>query len=285
MIEFINYNWFGSIADHCLDETPEFYSSVGVSKLHSKSLDPEKVESGDVVFVKTDYVFNGVFQKYFLPRIKNKFTLITGVSSYQVSKGYDISGLLESSKIIRWYCTNAPAHHKVVPLPIGFEEKERDGGDQDVLKLARDNRKPREDKKNKLLLPYHTLSTNPQRSELFYYLKSLPFVETQEDKLPFEAYLRLLNDYKFVICLEGSGPDVHRNYEALLVDTVPINIKNLIEDLFTYYNLPGEFLNSWTDLVEDYFEKMITCSYNMEPSERFLTIQYHTEKIRGTYEN
>jgi len=201
MLKYICYNWFGTIADHCLDETPEFYSSVGVSKLHSKSLDPGKVESNDVVFVKTDYVFNGVFQKYFLPRIKNKFTLITGVSSYQVSKGYDISGLLESSKIIRWYCTNAPAHHKVVPLPIGFEEKERDGGDQDVLKLARDNRKPREDKKNKLLLPYHTLSTNPQRSELFYYLKSLPFVETQEDKLPFEAYLRLLNDYKFVICL------------------------------------------------------------------------------------
>ena len=76
-------------------------------------------------------------------------------------------------------------------------------------------------------MPYHTFDTNPQRKMLFESLSQLSFVETQDNKLSWHEYMKLLDEYKFIICLEGSGPDVHRNYESLLVNSIPINIKNL----------------------------------------------------------
>lgn len=283
MLKYICYNWFGTIADHALDFSAQEYDRWGVTKLHNKTIDPTKVCAGDIIFVKTDFVYDGGFQKSCLPQITQPFVLITGNSSYQVSKGASIDSIVNSPYLLKWYCTNAPyASDKIVPLPIGFEEPDREGGKQEVLYSIRASKTPFTSKKDKILLPYHTLHTNAARKELVQKLRSLPFVETQEEKLLFEDYLRKVDEYKFVICLEGSGPDVHRNYESLLVDSVPINIKNSIEDLFNYYSLPGEFLSSWSILTEEYFEEMLSSSYDIGRSERFLEIQYHTEKIRST---
>ena len=271
----------GSVADHCLDLSEEEYKSWGVGRLHNKTLIPEDVASGDVVFVKTDYIYNGVFQTKILPKIKNPFTLLTGASSYQVSKGYSIDSIIANPLVKHWYCTNAPMGwgSKIIPMPIGFEEVERDGGNQELLYFLRETRTPFKNKKDKIFLPHHTLHTNPARRELFEKLSELPFVETQQTRLPFNDYVKQMDKYKFVICLEGSGPDVHRNYEALLVDTVPINKTNIIEELFKSHNLPGEFLSSWDDLDENYLQKILSNHYNVSMNGKFLKINTHKENL------
>tara|TARA_R110000824_G_scaffold234655_1_gene423273 strand:- start:1464 stop:2333 length:870 start_codon:yes stop_codon:yes gene_type:complete len=289
MPKYICYNWFGTIADHCLDFSAESYKRWGVTKLHNKSLIPELVLPNDIVFVKTDFVYNGVFQRDYLPKINNPFILITGTSSYEVSKGHPIDDIIIDSNVLRWYCTNAPTNlsDKIIPLPIGFEEpySDRNGGNQEILDQLRLERTSWQNKKDKILLPHHTLDTNPDRASLFSELKSLPFVEAQGEKLSFSDYLRKIDQYKFVICLEGSGPDVHRNYEALLVDTVPINMKNCIHELFKTYNLPGEFVTSWSELNEENFHTMLVKNYNMEVIESFLEISFHAKNIKGNNEN
>ena len=289
MLKYICYNWFGTIADHALDFTAEQYAGCGVTKLHNKTLDPSQVKEGDIVFVKTDFIYNGTFQSVYLPQIKNKFVLVTGNSSYQVTNGADISSIINSPYLIKWHCTNAPSHHqdKIVPLPIGFEELDREGGDQEVIETRRCNRLDFASKSDKILLPYHTLHTNPQRAALFNSLRSLPFVETQSEKLNFEDYLRKLNEYKFVICLQGSGPDVHRNYEALLVDTVPINMVSSIKYIFDYHKLSGVFVDDWSDLSADYHEKLLSSTYDMSVNSSFLEIDNHAHNIRkdSNYEN
>ena len=126
-INYICYNWFPTVADHCLDYSEEVYRQAGVSKLHEKSLVPELVSDGDIVFVKTDFIYSGIFQKEFLPRIKNQFILISGISSFPVSSGSPINPILNNDYVYKWFCTNAPViddtlPDKVVPLPIGFEE-------------------------------------------------------------------------------------------------------------------------------------------------------------------
>ena len=283
MLKYICYNWFGTIADHALDFSDQEYNRWGVTKLHNKTLNPENVKDEDVIFVKTDFVYNGVFQNDYLPHIKKSFVLITGNSSYQVSKGVSINSIINSPYLIKWYCTNAPyVSDKVAPLPIGFEEPDRQGGNQEILHTIRSSRVPFSDKKDKILLPYHTLHTNASRVELFQKLRSLPFVETQEEKLPFEDYLRKVDQYKFVICLEGSGPDVHRNYEALLVETVPINKATVIKQLFEYYGLPGEFVDSWSILSEEYLRQLLDRNYNTEKVSGFLEIEKHTQSIKNT---
>jgi hypothetical protein len=275
-----------TIADHILDREEEFYKSVGVSRLYDDdgSLNPDEVEEGDIVFVKTDYLYDGYFQNFVFPRIEQPFVLVSGVSSYQVGSNGDESykNMLEDDKLIKWFCTNTPNYksEKIIPLPIGFEEKEREGGNQELLFECYENKKSFKQKKTQILLPYHNFETNPDRKHLYEFLEKLPFVDAQKEQLSFNDYLKLLDDYKFIICLEGSGPDIHRNYESLLVGSIPVNIGNIIKNLFSYHNLPGQFVESWDSLNENQFKEFVEKEYNFDNVEKFLKIDYHAKLIR-----
>jgi len=283
---FICYNWMPMIADHSIDNSESFYDSAGVSRLHDlPQANPRDIEENDIVFVKTDFLFNRYFQDYFLPQVKNKFVLISGVSSYHLGSNGDDSynKVLQNENVLKWFCTNPPnvISDKIIPLPIGFEEKERTGGDQNILLVQRQNRINFNDKKNKILLPYHDFETNSFRKSIFDDLRRFPFVETQEDKLSFDDYIGVLNEYKFVICLEGSGPDIHRNYECLLVDSVPINVKNTINAVFDYHKIPGIFINDWSDLNKEKFDNIMKEEYDFANVEKFLKISYHADIVKG----
>jgi len=280
---YICYNWMPMYCDHALDCDVSFYDSVGVSRLHNHHLfAPKDVREGDYVFVKTDYIYNGHFQNCILPHIRNNFFLVSGISSYHVGSNGDCSFLriIENSKVIKWFCTNPPLHDssKIVPLPIGFEERERPGGDQGLISYFRENKTSFAKKKDKVLLPYHTANTNPKRSILLRELSKLYFVEAQRNKLSWDEYMANVNNYKYVICLEGSGPDVHRNYECLLVNSVPVSIEKTTKRLFSYHGLPGVFLKDWSKLD---IKNLVNQAYDFKNVSRFLKIKHHYDLLRG----
>ena len=152
MIKYINYNWMPTIADHVLDFTSSFYESIGVTRLHDiDSFNPESVKKNDLIFVKTDFIYLGEFQNDLIDRIPCEFKLITGGSSYHIgSNNNSYLKILNSPKLVKWSCTNPPDIYsdKIIPLPIGFEEKERDGGDQELLASNRADRTPFSNKKD-----------------------------------------------------------------------------------------------------------------------------------------
>ena len=165
---YMCYNSLGSIANHCLDLSEIEYKIAGVSRLHNKTLVPEDVKKYDRVFVKGDLIYNGVFQREYLPKIKNKFVLLSGASDYDLSKGFSISEIINNPLVIKWFCTNAKPNisNKIFPTPIGFQEKERVGGKKEVLDVARKFHKNFKEKKNAILLPYHNVSNDPSRKKL-----------------------------------------------------------------------------------------------------------------------
>ena len=285
--DFIFYNWFPAIADHCIDESEEFYISAGVSRLHNfapHQMDPSAVKDKDIIFCKTDYIYSGAFQKTILPHIRNPFVLVSGISSFHIGSNEDKSDIkiLKNENLIKWFCTNPPTEttDKIIPMPIGFEEKERSGGNQKLLFDLRKNKKNFKDKESKILLPYHNIETNPERKKDVETLKDLPFVFAQKEKLPFKEYMELVDNYKYILCLKGSGPDVHRNYESLLVNSLPLNIKSNILNIFMYHKLPGLFIDSWEDLDEEIFEDINNSNYSFDSIEDFLSIEYHVNLIR-----
>jgi len=279
MTELISYNWMPTVADHIIDHSEDFYRSAGVSRLHNvDSMDPAAVEENDIVFVKTDEIYNGVFQKDVLPQIKNRFTLISGISSYTVGRNGDQSYLdILNNKILKyWFCTNPPSvyyNDKIIPIPIGFEEKERDGGNQEVLNNQQSLKVEWEDKVDMLYLPFHTVGTNPERDSFISHLKSLDFVYAEENKLSFENYLSQVNKFRYTICLEGAGYDTHRNYEALLVDSIPIITPRMVR-LFRYYSLPHFIVNNWF-----FTSKPELDSKNISWNNNFLNIEFHKERV------
>ena len=277
MIELINYNWMPTIADHCLDLSPEFYASAGVRRLHSHmEFKPENVMENDIVFVKTDFVHNGTFQADFLPRISNKFTLVTGISSYSVEGKHQ--EILDNSLVKHWFCTNPPSSKEVTPLPIGFEEKERSGGDQNVLNSALLNCPDWSSKSDKLYLPYHDVGTNPKRDAQVRFLSSLEYVDVETRRLGFTEYLNKMSQYKYILCLSGAGDDTHRNYEAMLVGSTPVMLVTPLKRVFDFYNLPSVFLREWYDLEKIYKDFLLKRKYNWDVTD-FLNVNTHKERI------
>jgi len=279
-MSLINYNWMPCVANWAIDNSSDFYLSAGVSKVcEPKELNESnahEVEDNHIVFVKTDYLKNGFFQSKILPLIKKKFTLVSGISSYTVDQ---YASILENEYVNAWYCTNPPIRHeKVIGIPIGFEERERDGGNQQVLQKFYNLNV--EVKINKILLPYHTVSTNPSRQNALNYLKSLPFVDVQTDKLSFEDYLELLSRYKYCICLEGAGWDTHRNYECLLTGTVPIMKQSNVSLIYEDWDLPCEFIENWTGVNEDYFNMLNQKAFEFSSVKKFLQTSNHVKRIR-----
>jgi len=283
MSNFINYNWMPSIADHCWDASEEFYSNAGVSRVHNKDhLNPDDIKDNDIIFVKTDYIYRGDFVTL-LNVIKSKFTLISAISSYNVGLGHpNYINILNSDKLKYWFCTNPPdvKSSKLVGLPIGFEEEDREGGNQEVIKKHWDKKPQWEDKINKLYLSYHTLGNNPDRDKNIKYLSSLEFVHVEKNKLSFDKYLEEMSKYKYTICLEGSGFDTHRNYESLLVGSIPIMIQSTVKSIYDEWNLPSIFVKEWKEIDENFVtNKAKETNPLLLNVENFLKIDSHKEKI------
>jgi hypothetical protein len=281
MIDFINYNWMPTIANHCVDLPESFYVSAGISRLHDvDSMNPDEIKENDVVFVKTDFVHNEQFQKDILPKIKCKFTLVTGISDYSVDHAAE--DIIDNELVKYWFCTNPPqiTHDKIIPLPIGFEEKERAGGNSDIINKHWANQTAWEDKSNLLYVPYHTLGTNMARDQQVKFLESLDFVHVEKERLPFDEYLYKLGQYKFTICLLGAGYDTHRNYESLLVGSVPIMTSSCVEQIYDFYELPSIFVDDWekiewVKLQTDYYKE----TFPRDRVERFFNVGAHKERI------
>jgi len=273
------------IADHILDMPERIYKEAGTSRLHNiNSFNPYAVRDGDLIFVKTDFIVNGSFEKLYLDKIFNRFSLITGVSSYHLGRdgGDRYKKILNHPNLIKWACTNPPVekNDKIIPLPIGFQEPDRQGGNQEMLLNVFKNRTDFKDKEDKIFLPYHTPTTNPTRQKSFDYLKKLPFVVFQKDKQSISEYYKSLNKYKFVIGLEGSGPDIHRNYETFLVGSIPINIENIIKRVFEHQGASGIFLENWAQLNDQKFRQILENSYDISANDNFLDRENHIKNIK-----
>ena len=225
--------------------------------------------------IETDFLKNKMFQTQILPIIKTPFILISGVSDYQVD---DYQPILDSEYLVKWFCTNPPCYDsKVVGLPIGFEERNRTCGNQEVLKYFYNTK--HEDKLNRVLLPYHTESNNPKRTEYINYLKGLSFVDVQEEKLPFKEYLSLLSSYRFCVCLEGAGFDTHRNYECLLTDTVPIMKISTVDMIYRQDNLPCISVADWYTITDQFFSSFSEDKYNFNNVREFMLTKTHAKRI------
>jgi hypothetical protein len=270
-------------ADHILDHPEDYYKEAGTSRLHTKNnFNPFDVKENELIFVKTDFIYCKLFQLFHLSKISKKFNLITGISDYQLKKN-DYETILNHPKLNKWFCANPPdvQDSRIIPIPIGFTEPDRPCGKQDALKQQCKKRLQFGQKEDLIFLPYHNFKTNTDRKETYNYLKTLPFVHAATEKQDFKEYLDTISKYKFAISLEGNGPDAHRNYEIMLMNSIPVGIKNVISSMFVYHNLEGIFLNSWKELDSSYFKKICNKDYSLDNNLDFLSLQRNIDFVRN----
>jgi hypothetical protein len=84
-------------------------------------------------------------------------------------------------------------------------------------------------------------------------LTSLPHTRN-ESKTDYDTYLRLLRQHKFVVSPPGKGRDCHRHWEALLVGTSPIVIRERALEI-TLNGLPVWWVRSYQEVTQSEFER------------------------------
>lgn len=126
-------------------------------------------------------------------------------------------------------------------LPIGLINF-RYSPDTALLKGAQ--RKSCE-KKNKIILSF---SEHMGRLAVKNKLINL---ETTDDlpKVNKSEYYEKIAEYKFVASPEGNGIDCHRTWEAMLLKSVPILIRNITTEFFESIGLPVLLINNWDEVA------------------------------------
>lgn len=279
--KFLFYNYIPTIAKHILDVPLNNYPTGIIPKHNYPTFEVNKIQEGDVIFVKTDLL--KIFFNNYYSKIKNKFILISGVGGKDVDIFYKCF-LDNNSKIITWIgCNLLFEHPKCFKIPIGFEEPERringpadgEGGDQKTLEEMFNNKKKIQDKYNKLLITYIG-NTHSSRQYIKEHFTNKDFVYFA-DKLRFKDYMTKINEYKFVLCPRGCGTDTHRFWEVLLMGSIPVIEKDGLYSL--YEKFPCIIIDNFQDVTIEMLNNFQIEVEKQENIEKFLLIRNFQDMI------
>jgi len=269
MNTFLFYNYLPKLADHILDVK---YNNRKVHHSYPKFI-IENIKDNDIIFVKTDLL--RFFFKNYYPKIKTHFYLLTGSSDFEINDTY--LKYLNDNKIIKWFGFNISINHKkVFKIPIGFEENELPGGNQELLNNLFDKRRNVKDKINKLLITDMSYTHN-SRSFIKNLFDNTNYCHILNKRLPFELFMNTINTYKFVLSPRGNGIDTHRFWEILLMGSIPIVETSGLDDL--YNKFPCIIVQSFKDINEDILQSYKATPEQNENINKYLFIEHFNTLI------
>jgi hypothetical protein len=165
----------------------------------------------------------------------------------------DASFSLAPPNLIKWFAQNINyKHDKLQSLPIGLENSEWfiETKKRDKLKEIVKTSK----KLINLVYMNHNIKNNPpERQPLYDILSNKSYVTTHygSNGINFDNYLYNLYNHCFMICPPGNGIGVHQPWEAMYINTIPIQ-KRYIDNSY-YADLPICFVNDWSELENEEF--------------------------------
>lgn len=240
---YISGDGFRAMANHVYDET--------------RKCEANKINRGDIVFLKADLIYE--WFKNIHPKVKFPYKLITHNSDNVVGKK---ESYLIDSKIIYWFAQNNTfRHEKIIPIPIGIENKRYYMSGWILEKMAQDITRKKVNKKNRLLFGFSIYRDIPDRIKAFNSIKGVSIADEIKGKVNNCEYFNILNQYKFVLSPQGNGPDCHRTWESLYLNTIPITTKNHFINTFIDIGIPIKSVDDW-QLVKSLEEETIISDYD-----------------------
>ncbi len=228
-LPFVSGDTFRAMADHIYENGREFR--------------PEAVRAGAVIFVDVKMI-----DRYFAeahPKIAAKYVLITHNGDRNIDAA--LAAKLDD-RIAAWFAQNvAVRHDKIRPIPIGLEN--RYYCNNGLPRIFARLRRAATPKKNRILYGF-TVATNPtERQPALDALSTCASADRLEGWPIPPEYARVLHGYKFVASPPGNGIDCIRTWEALLLRTVPIVKRNIMNEHFLGLGLPLVLIDDWRDLA------------------------------------
>ena len=245
---YISGDSFRSLAQHIFDESITF--------------EPLDVQNGDIIFVRTNYL--KTFFESLYPNIKNNFILISHNEDMCIDTDFLIYA--NEKKIIHWFAENLLLkHEKITPIPIGIYS--RFGDKKNIVIQSIEKLKDSEKELNKIFYNFNINTNINIRKKILDILDKLPLAETTTSRLVQREYFDISSRYKFIASPPGNGPDCHRTWEVLYLNSIPIVERSVFTEYFEKLKLPLLVIEKWEDLekyteenLSDMFENIINKS-------------------------
>lgn len=242
----------------------------------------EKLADNERIFYRHTHEVNNFFRD---PPAK-EFVLISHNSDRKVTENPKEDGdadiTLMPPGLVKWFSQNVDVEHdKVESIPIGLENSRWFPAVRKIEKIISRASK----KKNFINWLYlnHNVKTNPQERTSPYALfknKGWCTLESGGNNYKFDHYLAQLYNHRFVLSPEGNGMDTHRAWEALYLNTIPIEKRNNNNRFYT--DLPICFVDDWEEVTLDFlereYERINRSNWNLEK----LKFSYWKDKILGS---
>ncbi len=226
---------------------------------------PSSVESGDLIFVKTDMLDLFFESRHRL--IGSPYVLISHNSDHPSPGPH--SSRLNDPNLFAWYGQNGDCSHpKFHPLPIGFPNQEWAHGNVTTLRKQASGLKPLTERRWLLYINVGTES-NANRQATIDHFKSWKHEGVKfAEKGSHEQYLEDMKNSRFVLSPPGNGIDCHRTWEAVLMGAVPVILPS-----FSF----GELAQLVPVLVVENFQSLT--------SSHLLTYKYPRVNVSGLFAN
>ena len=262
---YISGDGFRNIANHIYDNA-------------HKNIIPENIIEKDMVFVGDSNI-----KKFFLeihPRIINKYILVTHNGDENIDEK-SINFIDE--KIIKWYGINVSIEHpKIVPLPLGIENKHYYVlGIPAIFNIIRKRKETL--KKNKIFYAFSVKNNIVERQPALEALQKTNTAETTKLWMNFYSYLNFLINYKFTASPIGSSIEGHRNWDAVYTKVVPVVKETVTTKYFEKIGLPFWNIKNWNELQqydEDYLAKKYSEIIN-NSNNKTMWMDYWIDKIKN----
>ena len=247
---FISYLTFRNICDHAIDEaTMEF--------------DPEKVQYGDLVYLKEEYL--GWFVDSVHDLIEFPYILVSGdMRAWSPPPWFQ--KLLYDPKLTAWFSRNMvfSYHPKLFQIPMGQDlalfNPENPKAALGLLEAVMN--KPVE--KTHLAYMNHYPREHGDRELVIQLFEKEPYVfsrnqsQTQYGPINRAQYYQEMASSKFVFSPLGYETDSVRTWEALVLDCIPILEHTFLDP--SYERLPVALVHDWKQVnpkfLEEQYEKL-----------------------------
>ena len=226
------------LADHVL---------MYYNKPYSKLVD---IKDGDIVYCDTRslHIFKDVLM------LRKDLVIIThncdgSIGDHPVTREIDVNINEYYGCFRKWFTTNSTSSNKkVIPIPIGFENRRWDKSGEKTQLFNSDTIYPE---------PIHDVYLNcgdinthisdPERLNTFNECAGIDVVTIEAPNYSFTDYMDRMSQFKFVISPHGGGFDCHRTWETLFLGRIPILKRSQLSDL--YSDLPVLFVDNWSDIL------------------------------------
>ena len=252
------------------------------------TIDWAELKNNTIIYTHTIYA-SQLFE--ILKHFDKKFILITHSCDCSIDKGKiikTINGVVSSvqdyiipDNLLKWYGKNVNVTDpRIESIPIGLENNRWFPSLKKIDNMLKKLSQPKRIKN--LVYMNININTNPEeRSSVYMLLKNKPWVTAGQGRngRDFDKYLDNVYNHNFVICPQGNGIDTHRTWEALYMNSIPIEKRNINNQFYT--DLPICFVDKWEDITEEFLKKELTRISFIEWDLRKLTFDYWKNKIYG----